>query len=238
MGDKGRNRDGKGRSGGASPNQGNTVPESTRERILGAATRVFSRHPYRAASTRMIAAEAGVDHPLIHYYFGSKEKLFEEVTSRVYRDAIEAAPHWLEGTAEMSPEKGLSTFIDRFLDYYMDNPGAQQIIFVNMAQAGGMAGTPGYRYIMMHLEETRRLIQERMPIRGDQPELEMFVYCFHLLADCLLGAGDTNAQILGMDPENNEYRGWVKGALMFLFLPQLKGLIFENSRVEDYGPKR
>lgn len=47
-----------------------------RARLLDAGLGVFARGGYRAATTREIAAEAGVNLPAIAYYFGGKEGLY------------------------------------------------------------------------------------------------------------------------------------------------------------------
>jgi AcrR family transcriptional regulator len=47
----------------------------TAARILEAAFRRLASDGYARLSTREIAAEAGVNHALIHYYFGTKDKL-------------------------------------------------------------------------------------------------------------------------------------------------------------------
>src|SRR5579859_493699 len=54
-----------------------TVSQSpdTSTRILRAAFRRLLDDGYAGLSTRDIAAEAGVNHALIHYYFGTKDKL-------------------------------------------------------------------------------------------------------------------------------------------------------------------
>jgi len=49
--------------------------EETRERIIEAAFLIFSEEGYAGASTRRIAAEAGVNPPALQYYFHSKEGL-------------------------------------------------------------------------------------------------------------------------------------------------------------------
>jgi AcrR family transcriptional regulator len=53
------------------------LPEEadTRTRILEAAFRRLHQDGYARLSTRTIAAEAGVNHALIHYYYGTKDKL-------------------------------------------------------------------------------------------------------------------------------------------------------------------
>ena len=54
-------------------------PESPRGRILEAARKLFAEEGLDATSTRAIAEAAGVNLAMIHYYFGSKEKLYERV---------------------------------------------------------------------------------------------------------------------------------------------------------------
>lgn len=51
---------------------------SSREAILTAALQAFARYGYDGASMPQIAKLAQVAPPLIHYYFGSKDKLWQE----------------------------------------------------------------------------------------------------------------------------------------------------------------
>jgi AcrR family transcriptional regulator len=51
----------------------------SRERILDAAARVYSKHGFRGATTRLIAAEAGVNEVTLFRTFGSKGALLEAV---------------------------------------------------------------------------------------------------------------------------------------------------------------
>ncbi|WNG26129.1 DUF1956 domain-containing protein [Cystobacter fuscus] len=52
-----------------------TSAEMTKARILEAGMRCFAREGFAGATTRMIAAEAGVTLPVIAYHFGNKEGL-------------------------------------------------------------------------------------------------------------------------------------------------------------------
>ena len=54
-----------------------------RERLIEGALNIFGRHGYEAATTRMIAAEGGVNIAAIPYYFGGKEGLYRAVISHV-----------------------------------------------------------------------------------------------------------------------------------------------------------
>jgi AcrR family transcriptional regulator len=53
--------------------------QATRSRILDSARRIFTVKGYEKAGLREICGEAGVDQALIKRYFGSKQKLFEEI---------------------------------------------------------------------------------------------------------------------------------------------------------------
>src|SRR5215212_9531441 len=53
-----------------------------RQAILDAAEALFSRHGFYGVTVRQVAAEAGVDTALIHYYFGAKRELFDSVFAR------------------------------------------------------------------------------------------------------------------------------------------------------------
>ena len=52
--------------------------EGTRERILAAALEIFSQAGFDGATTRELAARAGVNLGLIKYYFGTKEQLWRD----------------------------------------------------------------------------------------------------------------------------------------------------------------
>lgn len=66
----------------------------TRDTVLLAALRVLGREGVAGASTRAIAAEAGVNVATLHYHFGSKDALLAEVVellSAQFADTVRAA---------------------------------------------------------------------------------------------------------------------------------------------------
>jgi TetR/AcrR family transcriptional regulator, regulator of cefoperazone and chloramphenicol sensitivity len=82
------------------PEQGGyACGEMTRARIIAAAIRTFGDEGYDQASTRKIAASAGVNPPALQYYFDSKEGLHracaEDIIDRVHATLAPA----LEGAA-------------------------------------------------------------------------------------------------------------------------------------------
>ncbi|MGH7023173.1 MAG: TetR/AcrR family transcriptional regulator [Caulobacteraceae bacterium] len=76
-------------------------PQNGRERLIGAAVRLFGRDGFDATSVRALADEADVSWGLVRFYFGSKEGLREAAEERVaasYLDRVDAAAR--TGSAE------------------------------------------------------------------------------------------------------------------------------------------
>src|SRR3954463_11429565 len=64
----------------------------SRERILEAAGRVYAKHGFRGATTRLIAIEAGVNEVTLFRTFGSKSALLEAVLERCANAPTVPAP--------------------------------------------------------------------------------------------------------------------------------------------------
>jgi AcrR family transcriptional regulator len=62
----------------------------SRERILEAAARVYAKHGFRGATTRLIANEAGVNEVTLFRTFGSKSALLEAVLMQHHETAPDA----------------------------------------------------------------------------------------------------------------------------------------------------
>src|SRR2546429_1216404 len=56
--------------------------EQVTQALLDAAERLLVSEGYARISTRRLAQEAGINHGLVHYYFGSMEELFVQVLER------------------------------------------------------------------------------------------------------------------------------------------------------------
>lgn len=82
--------------------------EQTRRRILHAAMELVAERGWDAATTRQIAERAEANQALIHYHFGSKEKLLHAAFAVALRDvfaapmeALTTAPSFAEGAAAL-----------------------------------------------------------------------------------------------------------------------------------------
>lgn len=202
--------------------------QPTRAKILEAATRIFADYPYYSASIRMIGKAAGVDHPLVNYYFPTKAALFEEVLKNATETYYSANISWFEGLAELGPEKGLSLYIDRFFEFALENPKALRIITLNLVQAEDAEIIPGYRQIQNFFAKTAKTFTQTIHLNASKRDIEMLTTNFNTLAINYLGAGPYYAGILGMTPGSRQYQQWVKESLIFMILPKLKQLLNVN----------
>jgi TetR/AcrR family transcriptional regulator len=100
----------------AKPNAPKTsLDGATEQRILEAARAVFVRKGTAGARMQEIAAEAGVNQALLHYYFRSKERLsaavFQQVATRLFPAIAET----------LGSDLPLDVKIDRFVALYLEN---------------------------------------------------------------------------------------------------------------------
>lgn len=94
--------------------------EGARERLLEAASRLFSSHSYAGATVRDIVSEAGTNLNSVNYYFGGKSGLYREVMLRELARARAFAAE-LPKAAESDPlEQRLQLLVLRILTFFVD----------------------------------------------------------------------------------------------------------------------
>ena len=92
----------------------------SKERILDAAHAIFLRRGTVSARTQEIADEAGVNKALLHYYFGSKEALAEEVFRSAIGNFFPRVFGILE--SEIALEEKAPLVISTYLDFLSAHP--------------------------------------------------------------------------------------------------------------------
>lgn len=108
--------------------------KTTRENILRAAKKIFSKDGYDGARVDKISKAAKSYDSLIYYYFGSKEKLFVEVLEGAYKDIFEAEKN-LELDMD-DPEGSLRKIIEFPFRYYLANPEVITLLGTENLQKG------------------------------------------------------------------------------------------------------
>jgi AcrR family transcriptional regulator len=199
--------------------------KKTREKIVEAASIVFSNFPYYAASIRMIGKEAKIDHPLINYYFPTKAELFQEVLRTTIEAYYQANIQWFEGLAALGPEKGFSLYIDRLIDFALSHPKPMRIIALNLVQARQSDIIPGYQLLQQFFLDAMQTFIQSVPVRSADFDIQRLTTNFNTMAINYLGASDYYAGILGMESQSPQYLKWVKDSLTCIILPWLKQLL-------------
>ena len=204
----------------------------TRKKILKAARKIFAKHPYHVASIRMVGKEGGFDHPLISYYFPSKEKLFEAVALEMMDEFATFEKTWYEGLEDLSLKKGLPIFINRVIDFHYENPELMRTVMQNTAHVEKLEDIPGFDLFIDFLSHFMHTIQENLPIKVSLEEVSRLVYSFSALIINYLGASSSYATILRMEPDGEEYRNWVRETMILLFFPRLLNIILPGHSPE------
>lgn len=91
-----------------------TKKDTTEEKILEAAKNVFVSKGMEGARMQEIADEAGINKALLHYYFRSKERLFEAIFSEIIKFAFPKI------TRIVLSEESVITKIEQIIDAYID----------------------------------------------------------------------------------------------------------------------
>lgn len=116
------------------PDPANPDATDTETRIFDAALRVFARKGRDGARLQEIADEAGIHRPLLHYYYRTKQQLYEAVAERMFNQFL---------SSFASPPEGdrLADTLKAFIDHYIDSLHAQPHAAMWMVTEN-MAGNP------------------------------------------------------------------------------------------------
>lgn len=98
--------------------------------ILEAATKLFLEKGFASTSTTEIAKEAGCNQALVHYYFRTKERLFEAVFADKFQTFASNILQINQG--EFTFEEKLRLKVESHFDMLMENPKLPLLIAYEM----------------------------------------------------------------------------------------------------------
>jgi AcrR family transcriptional regulator len=145
----------------------------TRERILAAARERFAANGYDRTRIRDVAADAGVDAALVHYFFKSKDGLFAAAMQLPLRPAEVIGPVLAEGLP------GLGERIVRRLLSVWDDPGNRAAL---LAIVQGASAHPGAAAALREFVSSEIIARVARTVEADRPELRA-----NLVASQLIG---------------------------------------------------
>lgn len=106
------------------------APGSTKARILAAAEEVFAAKGFQGASTREIAARAGVNISSLHYHWESKETLYFTVFRDIYDRIVDLLRHTLAPVPDRPDQRGhvIELTMGKLFDFFNDNPNVPKLL--------------------------------------------------------------------------------------------------------------
>jgi AcrR family transcriptional regulator len=178
--------------------------DSTRDRILAAAADLFSDRSFAGASTREIAARAGVTQPLLNYHFRSKDELWRAVVDALFGRLNRTMDDRTKSTRGGDALTGARLRVREFVTFSARNPQLHRII-MQESKADG----PRMDYIV---EQVRPIYQRttalfrRLARDGAVPPIAP-AHLYYILT----GAGPTMfvlgpecRRLSGLDPTSDE----------------------------------
>ena len=108
--------------------------KNTRLKILKVATKLFAEYGFEGTSTRDICKAANINISLISYYFGGKEKLYDEIISDSVRKQNEFMERFIDINADISvlsfSEKInlLKLTLEKVIDYIFNEISRESLI--------------------------------------------------------------------------------------------------------------
>jgi AcrR family transcriptional regulator len=120
------------------------APRSTKARILAAAEEVFAARGFAGASTREIAARAGVNISSLHYHWASKETLYLAVFRNVFDHITDLLGRAVQGVqaAQIDRREAVDRVMSEVFDYFADHPNVTRLLVRRIVedQEGGDGG--------------------------------------------------------------------------------------------------
>jgi TetR/AcrR family transcriptional regulator len=132
------------------------IRQANRERILGAAEKVFARAGFNGATMAAIAEGAELPKANLHYYFGSKHDLYREVLAGTLRD-------WLVPmdvmTAEAEPAEALASYIRAKMAMSAERPDASRVFANELLHGAPVLGDLMRSELRKHVERQAKVIR-------------------------------------------------------------------------------
>jgi TetR/AcrR family transcriptional regulator len=177
--------------------------DATRERVLAAALDLFSELSFDGATTRDIAARAGVTQPLLNYHFSSKDEMWQAAVDGLFAELNEVLATREEGLRGVDELTAAKLLVREFIYFSASHPQLHRIITQECKTDGPRMDWLVERHIRPHYEQAARLFS-RLVGAGLLPDIPV-AHLYYILT----GAGPTMfvlapecRRLTGIDPQS------------------------------------
>ena len=175
--------------------------DATRERILDAALDLFSELSFDGATTRDIAARAGVTQPLLSYHFRSKDDLWRSAVDGLFKALGRTLSERAEGLRGVDELTAARLMVREFVYFSAAHPQLHRIITQECKSDGPRMDWLVDRHVRPMYELTTALFA-RLVEQGHVPDVPA-PHLYYIL----IGAGPTMfvlapecRRLAGIDP--------------------------------------
>src|SRR5580658_10429595 len=102
-----------------------SIRQASVELILAAAEKVFAQRGFEGATMSQLAAAAGLPKANLHYYFGTKERLYRAVLEGILALWLDDAAEWI--VPHRHPADGLAGYVRAKMAHSRQRPQASRI---------------------------------------------------------------------------------------------------------------
>lgn len=179
------------------------------ENIINTAREEFIKHGYECTSMSDIAARAGINRPTLHYYFRTKEKMFQAVFSSIIETFLPSIQSMVE--SDLPFIKKLEAIIDQYIAVFAQNPDLPYFIIHEIQRdPQHLLATAQELQIDKFLKTLRRIMLEEIEagkLKPVDPE-KMFCTFYGLLVFPIVSKNIT--KIIFFDNEESEYQKFIQ----------------------------
>lgn len=178
---------------------------SVEDRIIEAARKTFIEKGFAQTSMSDIAQAAGINRPTLHYYFRTKDIMFQAVYGGILKSILPKI-QVVASTSGLTLEEGLSIIIDAYYDLFVENPSLPLFIMRELDRnADLMTSTLEKAGFMDVLWNLRDMIQE-MIARGEirQVPVRFLLFNFYGLLSVPFLSKNLSRKIL--EEDENSFR--------------------------------
>ncbi len=201
-----------------------TANANTEQKILDAAREIFHKKGYDGARMQEIANKANINKGLLHYYFKTKDSLFETIFSTAFRKVLGQLESIL--LKEIPLEEKIDLMVDGYMDMLSKNTALPRFVMNELS-------TNPDQFIARHINSNMKKafsvfekdVQKEIKARKIQPidsrqlciniiALSIFPYMGKPILQTVVGVNNKEYQLL-LQERREHIKTFIKQALKF-----------------------
>lgn len=184
-------------------NSQNDKAQITQQKILEAATQVFSEKGFDGARVDEIAARAKVNKAMLYYYFENKEKLLEELINRFKEETREILGS-LRKNVDWNDEEQSDKFSEELFNYMEVKKDILRIMIIEALKASS-SDVAIFNTLLPSLEAKLSKMEEKGISIEDSIGFMLYSFFFSMVPGAVfLTLGDRWADFYGFDKEETK----------------------------------